>query len=57
VIGKLLGHSNTVTTQRYAHLDADPLKRAAETIGGQIAAAMEGRKGEVVPLRREASGN
>jgi hypothetical protein len=27
------------TTQRYAHLDSDPLRRAANEIGGQIAAA------------------
>lgn len=31
VIGKLLGHSQAATTHRYAHLDADPLRRAADT--------------------------
>jgi integrase len=41
IIGKLLGHSQAATTQRYAHLDADPLRRAVETIGSTIAAAME----------------
>jgi integrase len=40
IIGKLLGHSQAATTHRYAHLDADPVKRAAETIGATIAAAM-----------------
>ena len=40
IIGKLLGHSQASTTQRYAHLDADPLRRASERIAGQIAAAM-----------------
>lgn len=40
VIGKLLGHSQPGTTQRYAHLDADPMHRAANVIGAQIAAAM-----------------
>jgi integrase len=40
IIGKLLGHSQANTTQRYAHLDADPLRRASEQIAGQIAAAM-----------------
>jgi integrase len=29
VIGKLLGHSQAATTHRYAHLDADPLRRAS----------------------------
>jgi hypothetical protein len=32
----------TMTTHRYAHLDADPMRRAAETIGAKIAAAMGG---------------
>jgi integrase len=40
VIGKLLGHSQPQTTQRYAHLDADPMHKAANLIGSQIAAAM-----------------
>jgi integrase len=53
IIGKLLGHSQAATTHRYAHLDADPMRRAAEAIGGTIAAAMDGKKGtEVVPLHR-----
>jgi integrase len=51
IIGKLLGHSQAETTHRYAHLDADPLRRAAETIGATISAAMDGKKGDVVPLR------
>jgi integrase len=40
IIGKLLGHTQPSTTQRYAHLDIDPLRRASETIGGRLAAAM-----------------
>lgn len=40
IIGKLLGHTQAATTSRYAHLDSDPLKRASETIGATIAAAM-----------------
>ena len=52
VIGKLLGHSQAATTHRYAHLDADPLRRAVDTIGATISAAMDsGKGGEVVPLR------
>jgi integrase len=53
VIGKLLGHSQAATTHRYAHLDADPLRRAVDTIGATISAAMDGGKGgEVVALHR-----
>src|SRR5215212_8921273 len=40
IIGKLLGHSQSATTARYAHLDADPLRRASDLIGQRIAAAM-----------------
>jgi integrase len=45
IIGKLLGHKQAATTARYAHLDVDPLRRAAEHIGNRIAAAM----GECTP--------
>ena len=40
IVGKLLGHSSPSTTQRYAHIADDPLRRASESISQQIAAAM-----------------
>lgn len=40
IIGKLLGHTHATTTARYAHLDADPLRRASERIGLQLSKAM-----------------
>ena len=54
IIGKLLGHSQPATTQRYAQSqDADPLRKASNTIGNTIAAAMgEAQTGEVIPLQR-----
>jgi integrase len=46
IIGKMLGHTQAQTTQRYAHLASDPVKAAAATVAGKIAAAMSGRKGD-----------
>jgi integrase len=40
IVGKLLGHSQPQTTARYAHLDADPLLRAANLIGERIESTM-----------------
>jgi integrase len=42
MIGKLLGHTQAATTERYAHLAADPLRAANEVIGERIAAVMKG---------------
>jgi integrase len=51
IIGKLLGHTQASTTARYAHLGDDPLRRGAESIGGRLAAALDGKKtGSVVRL-------
>ncbi|WP_050927632.1 tyrosine-type recombinase/integrase [Aestuariivita boseongensis] len=36
IVGRLLGHTNPSTTQRYAHLADDPLRQAAEVIGKKI---------------------
>lgn len=40
LIGKVLGHSQTRTTERYAHLADDPLKTVAEHTAGRIASAL-----------------
>jgi len=42
VVGKLLGHSQPQTTARYAHLDADPQRRATNMIGKQLSDALKG---------------
>jgi len=39
IIGKLLGHTQSRTTQRYAHLADDPVREAAERIGAVISGA------------------
>ena len=41
MIGKLLGHTQAQTTQRYAHLFDDPLKKLNEEAGAAITAAMK----------------
>lgn len=43
IVGKLLGHTQPQTTARYAHLDASPLRRASDTIGEQLHAALTGQ--------------
>jgi len=40
LVGFLLVHKDSATTQRYAHLDDGPLKAASEKIGAEIAASM-----------------
>jgi integrase len=41
MIGKILGHRQTRTTEVYAHLAADPIKNAADRTGARIVAAMK----------------
>ena len=55
IIGKMLGHTQAQTTQRYAHLASDPVKAAAAAVAAKIAAAMSGGAGTeiVVPLRSQ----
>jgi integrase len=40
MVAKLLGHKQTRTTERYAHLAADPILAAADQTANRIAAAM-----------------
>lgn len=40
MIGKLLGHADTQTTARYAHLADDPLRQVNQQVGDVIAEAM-----------------
>ena len=41
IIGALLGHKDSATTQRYAHLHDDPLKAASEAVGDKISAILK----------------
>jgi integrase len=52
VIGRILGHTQASTTQRYTHFADDPLRAAADRISSEIAAALSGAAaGEVIPFQ------
>jgi integrase len=53
IIGRLLGHTQSRTTERYAHLSDDPVREAAEKITTVITG--KGKGAAVVPLRGERS--
>ena len=38
IVGKLLGHTQTSTTQRYAHLADEPLRKATAVFGDKLEA-------------------
>jgi integrase len=40
IMGRLLGHKHSDTTAKYAHLDNDPLRRASNRIGTELAASL-----------------
>lgn len=51
IIGALLGHTDSATTQRYAHLHDDPLKAASEAVGSKIAAAIKPTQKSLYSMR------
>jgi integrase len=53
LIGRLLGHTQSATTQRYSHFFDDPLREATERVGAVVTGA--GKAGaDVVQLRKGA---
>jgi integrase len=40
VIGKLLGHKNSKTTERYAHIGQDPIRAAGELVSAKISSSL-----------------
>lgn len=50
MIGRLLGHTQVSTTQRYAHLNVDPLRQLVEKVGAVVEGAGK-IKPKVVSLR------
>jgi integrase len=51
VLRSLLGHARVATTERYAHLSDDPLRRAADKASREIASWLDGSDTAIVPLR------
>ncbi len=51
IVGKLLGHRQSSTTERYSHLAPDPARAVAERTAERLGAQLRGEKSNVVPLR------
>ena len=52
IVGKLLGHKQAQTTERYAHLAPDPAKAVADRTANRLRAMMEGDVGRLVPMTK-----
>ncbi len=54
IVGKVLGHTNVSTTQRYAHLEENPARKAVEEAAAKIAKATKtpSKRAIVVRLSR-----
>jgi integrase len=46
IVGRLLGHTTTTTTKRYAHLADDPLRAATDRFGSKLAGFVLARPGD-----------
>ena len=52
VLRDLLGHKTTAMADRYVRAVGNPVRDAREQVGAAMAAMMEGKDGEVVPMKR-----
>ena len=54
MVSKILGHSNIATTERYAHIEVNPARQAAEQAAIKIAEAMSKnpQRAEIIPLNK-----
>jgi integrase len=55
IVSRLLGHSRTATTERYAHLAPDPAAAVANRTAARLQALLGGQTGEVVSIDRTKS--
>jgi len=53
IIGRLLGHTQASTTQRYAHLANDPVSEAADNVSNRISSILDGSTGRIRRGRAE----
>lgn len=59
MLAGLLGQTQLATTQRYAHLDLDPRRRAAEVVASQLDLLLNGHpksstdSSQIAPTRRD----
>lgn len=58
IIGKILGHTQSNTTQRYAHLEQNPARKAAEDAAAKIDQALKTKptRSKVVRFKKTAGG-
>ncbi len=56
VLQRLLGHKTVAMAMRYATELRDPVQATREHVATQMAAAMTGKPGEVIPLHRQNTG-
>jgi site-specific recombinase XerD len=54
IVGKILGHSQASTTQRYAHLEENPARKAAELAAEKIMEAIKTppKRGKVLAFQK-----
>lgn len=50
IVGRLLGHTNPLTTKRYAHLADDPLRAAANRFGSKIDALQNDQQAKIIRM-------
>ena len=56
VLRDLLGHKTTAMADRYVRAVGNPVRDARERVGAEMAAMMEGKAGEVVPMKAPNNG-
>lgn len=52
----IMRHASTAMTSRYVNFDSDPVRELSNAVGARIAANLEGKSAEVVPLKRPRKG-